>query len=79
MVPLLHGRNGLHAQRPAVIMQYACVCVFARSLLQLTEGRIAPVGDSTLNIVNPRSALLNLVNVMFRGRGVEAGMGGGGE
>ena len=66
MVPYPHGRNGLHAPRPAVLMQYACVCVFAPSLPQLTEGRIAPLGDSRLNIVIRRTALSNLVNTFVR-------------
>ena len=67
MVVLLSGRNGLHVQRPAVLRRCACVCVFARNLLQLTEERIVPVGDSKLNIVNPRNALKNLVNTFVKG------------
>ena len=56
------GRSGLHAQRPAVLKQYACACVFARTLLQLTEGKIVPVGDLKLNIVDPWNVHILLVN-----------------
>ena len=56
------GRSGLHAQRPAVLKQYVCACVFARTLLQLTEGKIVPVGDLKLNIVDPWNVHILLVN-----------------
>lgn len=62
MVDLPSGRSGLHAQRPAVLKQYACACVFARTLLQLTEGKIVPVGDLKLNIVDPWNVHILLVN-----------------
>lgn len=60
------GRSGLHAQRPAVLKQYACACVFARTLLQLTEGKIVPVGDLKLSIVDPWNVHILLVNTFLK-------------
>lgn len=63
MVALLDGQSGLHVQSLAVQRQCACVCVYAPTLLQHLEAMTAPVGDSKLNIVNQRNALIDRVNI----------------
>ena len=71
MVALLSGQSGLYVRSLAVQRQCACVCVYAPILLQLLEGTTALDGDSKLNIVNPRNALIGLVNTFSRvGRNV---------
>ena len=66
MVASLSGQSGLFVRRPAVQGKCACVCVYAPILLQLTEEKTALVGDLKLNIVNPRNALIGLVNTFSR-------------
>lgn len=68
MVALLNGQSGLHVQSLAVQRQCACVCVFAPTPLQLLEAMTALVGDSKLNIVNQRNALIDLVNILDKSR-----------
>ena len=66
MADLLSGQSGLYVQKLAVPRLYACACAFAPIPRLLLEGTTALAGDSKLNIVNQKNALIDLVNTFKR-------------